>query len=136
MATPHKAFRNQAYTKTRSEVLGAKEERAKTEADKIQKKIKGLTVPELHRKMLEHVFRENYLTLIRRGQVPIKGIKKTIWLCVQETRSIHFVNLIRGELKSRGIDPDLYRPTNSEVNEIIAEQKKLVEEGMRKAKGN
>jgi hypothetical protein len=123
--------------RTKSEVVGKeREERAQREAEQLKEKLHGMSVPDLQRKFLEHTFREQICTGIRRGNLSTSVPKKTIWLCVQEMRSIGFINQIKAELAERGISLDSYHPASGEIDSVIEEQKRLVEEGMRKAKSN
>jgi len=115
------------------EVPAARAREAKEQ--EIAATIKTLTAPELQRKLLEHSYRERILTAMRRGQYPTRVPLKSFWICGQEMLSIHYIKLLEQEIAARGLG-EAERLPESKIKAIIAEQTRIIEEGMRKAKGD
>jgi hypothetical protein len=101
---------------------------------KIQQSIKARGVPGLKKKLYEHSLRESLLTGVRRGTINVDTRLKTGWLCNQEMRSVHFINLVKAELESRGEKPEIGVISRPDKVEIYDTQMRIIKEGMKKAK--
>ena len=75
------------------------------------------------------------MTEIRRGGIKLNAKVNHTWLQIQEMNSVHFVNLVKAELTSRGEPIEMPTLSRQERTQAYEKQIQLIEQGMKKAKG-